>query len=424
MTFLPDTPACPGQYVTLTETSSGTKVAGVDLSDVIAARSLLDGVIEETPTAHSRWLSTRVGTPVYLKCENLQCTGSFKIRGGYVRISRLTASERARGVVAASAGNHAQGVALAASMLDTKATIFMPEGAALPKISATQGYGAQVEFSGSGVTEALVAAQEFADRTGAVLIHPFDHVDILAGQGTVGLEIIEQIPDVRTIVVPLGGGGLAAGIALIRERHPHVRVVGVQAEDAAAYPGSLAEGHPLAAVMGPTMADGIAVAKPGDIPFEIVAAQLDDVVTVSEESMSQALVGLLERGKMLVEPSGAAGVAAMLDHPEAFEGPVVAVLSGGNIDALLLLDVIRHGLVAAGRFIHVRVRITDRPGELMRLLADLASLQVNVLNVTHDRSAESLGVREVDVSIEGATRGPDHRTDVRRRLLELGHALI
>jgi threonine dehydratase len=396
----------------------------MDLSDVEAARSVLDGVIEETPSLHSRWLSTRVGTPVYLKCENLQRAGSFKIRGGYLRISRLSPEERARGVVAASAGNHAQGVALAASMLDTKATIFMPEGAALPKIAATQGYGAEIEFSGTGVTEALVAAQEFAERTGAVLIHPFDHADIIAGQGTVGLEIIEQVPDVQTIIVPIGGGGLAAGIALVRERRPDVHIVGVQAEDAAAYPGSLAEGHPLTAAMGSTMADGIAVARPGDIPFEIVESQLDRVVTVSEESMSQALLGLLERGKMLVEPSGAAGVAAQLDHPGEFTGPVVSVLSGGNIDALLLLDVIRHGLVAAGRFIHLRVRISDRPGGLMRLLTDLANLQVNVINVTHDRSMEGIGVREVDVEIEGATRGPDHREEVRRRLIEIGHALI
>jgi threonine dehydratase len=399
-------------------------VSGVDLSDVDAARGVLEGVIEETPSLHSRWLSTRVGTSVYLKCENLQRAGSFKIRGGYLRISRLSPDDRARGVVAASAGNHAQGVALAASMLDTKATIFMPEGAALPKVAATQGYGADVEFSGSGVTEALVAAQEFSDRTGAVLIHPFDHPDIVIGQGTVGLEIMEQVPDVRTIIVPIGGGGLAAGIALLRERHPDVHIVGVQAEDAAAYPGSLAEGHPKTAVLGPTMADGIAVARPGDIPFGIVASQLDEVITVSEESMSQALLGLLERSKMLVEPSGAAGVAALLDRPDEFRGPVVSVLSGGNIDALLLLDVIRHGLVAAGRFIHLRVRISDRPGGLMNLLTDLANLEVNVINVTHDRSEEGIGVREVDVAIEGATRGPDHRAEVSRRLVEIGHHVL
>ena len=396
----------------------------MDLTDVDAARIVLDGVIEVTPSLHSRWLTTRVGTPVYLKCENLQRAGSFKIRGGYLRISRLSPEERARGVVAASAGNHAQGVALAASMLDTKATIFMPEGAALPKVAATQGYGADIEFFGTGVTEALEAATEFSERTGAVLIHPFDHPDIVTGQGTVGLEIIEQVPDVRTIIVPLGGGGLAAGIAMMRERHPDVHIVGVQAEDAAAYPGSLAEGHPVTSVMGTTMADGIAVARPGDIPYEIVATQLDRVITVSEDSMSQALLGLLERSKMLVEPSGAAGVAALLDRPGEFEGPVVPVLSGGNIDALLLLDVIRHGLVAAGRFIHLRVRISDRPGGLMTLLTDLANLQVNVINVTHDRSMEGIGVRQVDVEIEGATRGPDHRAEVTRRLLEIGHAVI
>ncbi len=395
----------------------------VELAEVERARSLLDQVVEETPLAHSRWLSSRTQTPVYLKCENLQRTGSFKIRGAYVRIARLNAAERSRGVVAASAGNHAQGVALAAQLLGCQATIVMPEGAALPKIQATRGYGADVEFAGRGVTEALERAQEISDRTGAVLIHPFDHQDILVGQGTVGLEIVEQLPDVSTVVVPLGGGGLAAGISLIRERRPDVRVVGVQAEDAAAYPGSLAEGRPVRGTMGPTMADGIAVAQPGIIPFEVIAEQLDEVVTVSEEAMSRALIGLLERAKMLVEPSGAAGVAALLERPDAFDGPVVSVLSGGNIDALLLLDVIRHGLSAAGRFLHLRVRFSDRPGELMRLLSDLAELGVNVLDVAHDRSAESLGVREVEVAVECATRGPDHRDEVLERLVSLGHRL-
>ena len=396
----------------------------VDLRDVEAARDLLAPVVERTPMAHSRWLSQRVGTDVHLKCENLQRTGSFKIRGAYVRIAGLSDAERARGVVAASAGNHAQGVALAAQLLGTRATIFMPDGAALPKVAATRGYGAHIEFAGTGVTEALVHAKAFAERTGAVLIHPFDHEDVLAGQGTVGLEIIEQLPEVRTVLVPLGGGGLAAGIALLRERRPDVSVVGVQAADAAAYPGSLAEGHPVAGVMGPTMADGIAVAEPGLIPFEVIAKELDDVVTVSEDAMSAALIGLLERAKMLVEPSGAAGVAALLDDPDRFAGPVVPVLSGGNIDALLLLYVIRHGLAAAGRFMQLRVRFSDRPGELMRLLTDLAALQVNVLDVAHDRAADSLGVREVEVAVQVATRGPDHAADALHRLAGLGHRLV
>ncbi len=396
----------------------------MDLNDVREARKLLDGVIELTPMAHSRWLSTIASTQVSLKAENLQRTGSFKIRGAYVRIARLSEEQRSHGVVAASAGNHAQGVALAASMLGTKATIFMPEGAALPKVAATEGYGADIKFHGTGVTEALVPAMEFAERTGAVLIHPFDHQDILVGQGTVGLEILEQCPDVKTILVPVGGGGLAAGIALLRTERPDVRIIGVQAEDAAAYPASLTAGHPIASVMGATMADGIAVAEPGGIPFEVIADLLDDVITVSEESISRALISLLERAKMLVEPAGAAGVAAILEKPDAFEGPVVSVLSGGNIDALVLLDVIRHGLAAAGRFLMFRVRISDRPGELMRLLTDLAAMQVNVLNVNHDRASESLGVRQVDVDMQVATRGPKHRAEVRGRLTELGYELV
>lgn len=393
----------------------------MDLDDARAARELLDGIAEVTPMAHSRWLHELTGQDVRLKCENLQRTGSFKIRGAYTRIARLSADERSRGVVAASAGNHAQGVALAAAKLGADATIFMPHGAAIPKVQATRGYGAEVRFHGMGVTEALDAAQEFAEQTGATVIHPFDHRDIVAGQATVGLEIVEQVPDVTTILVPLGGGGLAAGIALIKSEWPEVRIVGVQAESAAAYPDSLAEGMPVQAAMGATMADGIAVARPGEVPFELIREHLDDVITVSEESMSQALIGLLERGKMLVEPAGAVGVAALLEHPDRFEGPIVPVLSGGNIDALLLLEVIRHGLASGGRFLMFRVRISDRPGELMRLLTALAEMDVNILNVHHDRGSEALGVREVEVALQVATRGPEHRSDVWRRLEDLGY---
>ncbi len=393
----------------------------MDLDDARSARSLVAGVSEVTPVAHSRWLHELTGQDVRLKCENLQRTGSFKIRGAYTRIARLSEAERERGVVAASAGNHAQGVALAAAMLGTTSTIFMPHGAALPKVQATRSYGAEVRFEGTGVTEALVAAQEHAEATGATLIHPFDHPDIVAGQATVGLEILEQVPDVATIVVPLGGGGLAAGICLVKTERPDVRVVGVQAEAAAAYPDSLAAGRPVESRLGATMADGIAVARPGQVPFDLLRRHLDEVVTVSEEAMSQALIGLLERGKMLVEPAGAAGVAALLEHPRRFAGPIVPVLSGGNIDALLLLEVIRHGLASGGRFLMFRVRISDRPGELMRLLAALAAMDVNILNVHHDRGSEALGVREVEVALQVATRGAAHREEVWRRLEELGY---
>ncbi|GAA3533443.1 threonine ammonia-lyase [Aeromicrobium flavum] len=394
----------------------------MDLHDAREARNLLQGVSEVTPLTHSRWLEALTGRDVHLKCENLQRAGSFKIRGAYTRIARLSDEERSRGVVAASAGNHAQGVALAAKQLGAAATIFMPHGAALPKVQATRGYGAEVRFHGSGVTEALVAAQEFADETGATLIHPFDHPDIVAGQATVGLEIVEQLPEVATILVPLGGGGLTAGIGLLKSERPDLVIVGVQAEAAAAYPDSLAEGMPVSADLGSTMADGIAVARPGDVPFDLIREHLDEVITVSEESMSQALIGLLERAKLLVEPAGAVGVAALLEHPDRFDGPIVPVLSGGNIDALLLLEVIRHGLASGGRFLMFRVRISDRPGELMRLLTALAEMDVNILNVHHDRGSEALGVREVEVALQVATRGTEHRADVWKRLVELGYA--
>ena len=395
----------------------------MNFDDALAAQELLRGFSLVTDVRESRWLSELNGSDVRLKCENLQRTGSFKVRGAYTRIARLSAEERARGVVAASAGNHAQGVALAAERLGIDATIFMPEGAALPKVQATLGYGAEVILSGLDVSEALEAAKEHARATNAVFIHPYDHADVVAGQATVGLEILEQFRDVDTILVPMGGGGLAAGVCLLKERFPKLNVVGVQAESAAAWPLALAEGHPVHANLGRTMADGIAVADPGAVPFEVIRERIDSVVTVSEESMSRALIGLLERSKMLAEPSGATGVAALLERPGQFSGNVVPILSGGNIDALLLLEVIRHGLASAARFMMFRVRITDRPGELMRLLTELAAKDVNILNVTHDRGSEKLGIGEVEVVMQVATRGPEHRESARAHLISLGYEL-
>lgn len=403
----------------MSETATSPTWAGVE-----AAAELLSGIAEETPLAHSRWLSELTGTEVLLKCENLQRTGSFKLRGAYTRISRLSAAERASGVVAASAGNHAQGVALAAQMLGIPARIFMPEGAALPKVQATQGYGAEIELVGVDVGASIAAAQEYSSTTGAVMIHPFNHSDIVVGQGTVGLEILRQVPDVGTILVPVGGGGLVAGIALLREVRPDVRIVGVQTSAVSPYVPSLSAGTPMLVPGLPTMADGIAVTEPGAVPFAVVAELVDDVVTVSEESLSRALIGLLERAKLLVEPAGAAGVAALLERPNDFPGPVVPVLSGGNIDALLLLEVIRHGLKAAGRFLSFRVHLTDRPGELMRLLTDLASMQVNILNVVHDRASESLGVGEVEVRLQVATRGARHADKVLDQLASRGYRSV
>jgi threonine dehydratase len=397
----------------------------VTLDDVRAARVLLEGVARLTPLEGSRPLTERVGGPVHLKCENLQRAGSFKIRGAYTRISGLTPQERARGVVAASAGNHAQGVALAASMLGAKATVFMPTGAPIPKVQATRGYGAEVRFVGQTLDEALVAAQAFERETGAVLIHPFNHRDIVAGQGTVGLEILEQCPDVRTVVVCTGGGGLLAGVALaVKSLRPDVRVVGVQAEQAAAYPASLAAGHPVPLAAMSTMADGIAVGCPGEVPFAIVRELVDDIRTVPEASLTRAMLLCLERAKLVVEPAGAAGVAAVLDDPTAFEPPVVIVLSGGNVDPLLMLRLLRHGLTAAGRFLSIAVRVPDRPGNLATLLGVLAETDANVLDVVHHRTEAALSHDEVEIDVELETRGPDHAAAVLARLAEAGFTVL
>jgi threonine dehydratase len=390
--------------------------------DLDAARRLLDGVAVLTPMEESRWLSALTGGTVSLKCENLQRTGSFKARGAYVRISRLTEEERARGVVAASAGNHAQGVALAAQMLGIKATVFMPEGAPIPKEKATRGYGADVVFHGRYLEHALSRARQFAEETGAVLIHPFDHLDIVAGQASCGLETLEQAPDVETVVVPTGGGGLLAGIALaVKQHHPHVRMVGVQAEGAAAFPGSLAAGVPTPLESMQTMADGIAVGLPGEITFAAVREHVDEILTVSEESLSRALVALMERAKMVVEPAGAAAVAAILDHPGAFSGSTVAVLSGGNIDPLLLGKVIRHGMAAAGRYLYLRVTIPDRPGGLALLLTELGEAGANILEVSHERISANLALDEVEVRLQMETRGDAHAEQVMARLRECGY---
>jgi threonine dehydratase len=392
--------------------------------DVVAARKMLHDVISETPVLHSRVLSEMVGGPVYLKCENLQRTGSFKVRGAYVRIARLSDADRARGVVAASAGNHAQGVALAAGLLGCAATVVMPEGAPLPKVEATRGYGAQVLLHGSCVEDVLAEALAYAERTGAVFIHPYDHPDVIAGQGTVGFEIVEQCPQVRTVVVPVGGGGLAAGVAVaIKDLDPEISVVGVQAEAVAPYPGSLAAGHPVSIRAEPTMADGIAVSRPGGLPFAILSALAERVVTVSEESLSRGLLLCLERAKQVVEPAGAAGVAALLEHARDFVPPVVVVLSGGNIDPLLLSKLLRHGLTAAGRYLAFRCRLPDHPGSLAKLLGDIADLGANVLEVRHERLGPRLHVDEAEVILVVETRGPEHCGEVIDALRAAGYTL-
>jgi threonine dehydratase len=396
----------------------------ITLDDVRGAHKMLSGLARVTPMESSRYLSSLIGAPVQLKCENLQRTGSFKLRGAYVRIAGLSPVQSACGVVAASAGNHAQGVALAASLLGVHSTVFMPVAAPLPKVAATREYGAQVRLHGATVDEALQAAQRYSEATGAVFIHPFDHWDIVTGQATVGLEILEQCPEVRTILVGVGGGGLIAGIAAaVKPLRPDVQVVGVQAATAAAYPPSLVAGHPVTLDHFGTMADGIMVGRPGDIPFEVVNTLADGIRTVSEDALSRALLLGLERLKLVVEPAGASPIAAMLEQPESFRGPVVAVLSGGNIDPQLMQRVLRHGLAAAGRYLSLRVRLADRPGSLAGLLVELTRVDANVLDVAHVRTDPRLGLTEVEVDLHLETKGPEHCTLVVSELRTAGYVV-
>ncbi|GAA1938895.1 threonine ammonia-lyase [Nocardioides marmoribigeumensis] len=397
--------------------------------EITEARRLLQDVAVRTPLEESRWLSKIAGGPVYFKAENLQRAGSFKIRGAYVRMARLSSEEKARGVVAASAGNHAQGVALAAQMLGIRSIVYMPHGAPIPKIKATRGYGAEVRFHGNTVDVALQEARKYADATGAVLVHPFDHEDIVLGQATCGAEILEQCPEVKTLVVPTGGGGLLAGIAAaVKPTRPDVHLVGVQAEGAAAYPPSLREGAPTPLESMSTMADGIAIGRPGDVPFSTVLRMVDEVTTVSEDRLSWALLMLVERAKLVVEPAGAAGVAAVLDRAEGvggarFETPAVVVLSGGNIDPLLLMNVIRHGLAASGRYLACTVVIPDRPGGLAGLLAVIAETGANVIDLRHERTSAYLHIGEVDVAVQLEAKGAEHAAEVLAHLRAAGYGV-
>jgi threonine dehydratase len=399
---------------------------GPTLAEFEAARVNVSAVVDETPLESSRSLSDVLGSDVWLKCENLQRTGSYKIRGAYNRLSHLSDDEKARGVVAASAGNHAQGVAFAARELGIRSTIFMPVGAALPKLSATKEYGADVELSGHVVDETLRAAARFAEETGAVFIHPFDHPDIVAGQGTLGLEILDQIPDVDTILVPIGGGGLISGVAsAVKQKSAAlgrtVRIIGVQAANAASYPTSLINGEPTEIQVGPTIADGIAVAKPGTLNFEIIRDVVDEVVTVEEDDIARALLVLLERAKLVVEPAGAVGVAAILAGKIQHTGTTVTILSGGNIDPLMMERIISHGLAASERYLKLRIPLPDRPGQLARTAEIVAASNANVVEVLHTRHGSGMQISEVELELHIETRGPEHAELVLYNLREAGY---
>jgi threonine dehydratase len=399
---------------------------GPTLDDFEAARETVRSVADETPMESSRYLSEVLGSDVWLKCENLQRTGSYKIRGAYNRLVHLSDEEKSRGVVAASAGNHAQGVAFAARELGIQSTIFMPIGVALPKLSATREYGADVELSGHVVDETLRAAAQFAEETGAVFIHPFDHPDVVAGQGTLGLEILEELPEVDTIIVPIGGGGLISGVAsAVKQKALElgrtVRIVGVQAANAAAYPQSLINGQPTELKIGSTIADGIAVSKPGVLNFEIIRDVVDEVITVEEDDIARALLVLLERAKLVVEPAGAVSVAAILAGKVRASGTTVAILSGGNIDPLVMERIISHGLAASERYLKLRIPLPDRPGQLARTAEIVAASNANVVEVLHTRHGSGMQISEVELELHIETRGPEHAEIVLHNLREAGY---
>lgn len=399
--------------------------AGPALAQFEAAREVVARVIQHTPVEPSRFLTNVLGSEVLLKCENLQRTGSYKLRGAYFRMSNLTAEERAKGVIAASAGNHAQGVALAARELGIHATIFMPLGVALPKLEATREYGAEVVLEGNIFNESLKAALARAEETGATFIPPFDHEDVVTGQGTLGLEIFDEVPDVDTVIVPIGGGGLISGLAsAIKQKAASVgrtiRVIGVQAENAAAYPPSLAAGERVRVDVHPTIADGIAVAIPGVLNFDIIKGAVDEVITVTEDDTAKALLILLERAKLVVEPAGAVGVAAILAGKVRNAGKTVAVLSGGNIDPLLMQRIVAHGLAASERYLKIRVALPDRPGQLARTAQLVAEANANVVEVLHTRHGK-FDINEAELELHIETRGPEHRAEVIQKLRDEGY---
>ncbi|MEW6581508.1 MAG: threonine ammonia-lyase [Actinomycetota bacterium] len=382
----------------------------VGLDAIREARARVAAVIRPTPAFGSEHLSRLAGRPVLLKPEHLQRTGSFKVRGAVNAISRLPPGVE---VAAASAGNHAQGVALAAALTGHRATVFMPAAAALPKAQATRDYGAEVVRVGEGIEECLAAAAAWAQERGAVLVPPFDHPDVIAGQGTIGVELAEEAPRAHTVVVPVGGGGLVAGVAAaLAALRPGVRVVGVEAAGADAVRRSLDAGRLVTLDAVSTIADGIALRCPSELTLAHIRAFVDDVVVVTDEEISQAMLMLLERLKAVVEPAGAAAVAALMAGRVAGTGPAVAVLSGGNVDPLLLARLIEHGLAAAGRFLVLRAVLPDHPGALAALAGALAAMGHNVLSVEHRRPGVHRALGEVEVVVTLETRDPEHRDEV------------
>jgi len=377
------------------------------LADVQEARQRLLGFAEETPIYLSETFSRRCGREVRLKAENLQRTGSFKIRGAVNKLSTLSAKDRAAGVVAASAGNHGQAVAWAAREFGAPATIYVPLDAPMAKVEACRNYGAKTVMTGAYFEDALTAAQQHVEETGGTFIHPYEDQLVIAGQGTIGLELAEQVPDMGTVLIPIGGGGLSVGIATaLRAVRPDVRLIGVQA-----------------GLDGYTIADGIAVKIPSDFTMPLLEDLLDDMVAVSDEEISEAIVLLLERAKLVVEGAGAVGVAALLSGKAVVSGTAVPVLSGGNIDPTMLISVMRHGLTVAGRYLVVRTQLSDRPGELIKLLSLVAEERGNVISVEHHREGMDVPVSETEVELTLVTRDEDHCRTLLEAMSERGYVV-
>lgn len=397
----------------------------LDYDLILDAAQRLKKRVRRTELIHAHHFSERLGLPLYLKCENLQRTGAFKIRGALNFMTSQHRSDLAGGVITASAGNHAQGVAFSADLLGVKATVYMPESTPPQKVFATRDYGAEVVLEGKNFDEACAAALLRSEQTGALFVHPFNDPLVMAGQGTIGLELVEDLPDLRNLLVPIGGGGLIAGIACaIRQTHPQVRIIGVESTAAPSMHQAIRKGCVTTVPIRASLADGIAVKTAGTETFPVVRDLVDEVVLVEEEEIAQAIVALLEKNKLMVEGAGAVGLAALLNRRvPGISGKTVALLSGGNIDVKTIAVVVERGLLAAGRYLKLKVELDDIPGALARLSTEIAASRANISIITHDRRSESLPIGRTEVLLELETRGPEHIRDVVQHLGEKGYQL-
>ena len=392
---------------------------------ILEAHDRLKKRVRKTELIYSHYYSEKLRIPLFFKCENLQRTGSFKIRGA---LNFMTAQPREAlksGVITASAGNHAQGVAFSADLLGIKATIFMPEITPPQKVHSTRDYGAEVVLTGRNFDEACQAAYEMQHSTGAMFVHPFDDDLVMAGQGTIALELLDELPDLQNLIVPVGGGGLIAGMAAaIRETAPHVRIIGVESMAAHSMSVSFQAGRPCEADVKVTLADGIAVKRPGNRTLPVICDLVDDIVLVEEEEIAQAIVSLLERTKLLVEGAGAVPLAAALHNriPD-LSGKTVCLLSGGNIDVKTIALVVERGLLAAGRYLKMTIELDDHPGALATLAVDIAATRANIFHINHDRRSKSLSIGRTDVSLELETRGYEHIKEIVEYLEGKGYRL-